>query len=256
MEGASCSQARLVCFLLRFNHSLPNIFMKITFKKLAVMAALSLTTGSAQASLAGFTDFGYTGGTTASWDIFYGPNRVKNFSFETGTAGNPDDSAKPFLLNANVPGWVSNVPFSKATGPIDTDGITIPGNRELFYTFFATTVKFTIYGLVTGTEMDDFAFQTLVAPGSGGAITNVQLNGMDAEVEDVNENDVNYWTWSSLNLAQGSTFQLTFEANTIHSAFDAFQIQTSTEAIPEPSTYALMALGLIVVLYRARKRMA
>lgn len=230
--------------------------MKINFAKLALTLAVGFSITSAHASLSGFTDFEY-GGTTASWDIFYGPNRVKNFIFDTGTVGNPDNSPSPFYLKAEVPGWVVNDPFTKASGPTDTDGATIPGNRDLFYTFMAETVKFTLTGYVTGAVMDNFSFQSLLASGSGGGITNVLLNGFSADFEDVNENDVNFWTWSELNLIQGSAFTLTFETDTQHSALDAFQIQTDTQAVPEPSTYALLAMGgLGLFFYRIRKRMA
>lgn len=228
--------------------------MQIRKLALSIATALVASAGLSQAVLTNFTDFNY-GGNTASWDIFYGANYLPTFTFATGTVGNPSDTAQAINLVAVNPGYVAGNFGTYATGPLDSNGSTIPGNRELFYTFFANPVKFTITGLVTGTELDNIAFQALVGIGSNGSITNVSLNNVAAATSGITSG-VNFWTWNDLNLTQGSRFTLTFETNVQHIAFDAFQIQTDTTVVPEPSTYALIVIGLALVLVRFRKRLA
>jgi hypothetical protein len=238
--------------------------MKRTISKTALrfaMAALAFGASilPSQASLINFQDFGL-GGTTAGWDTFYGANYLPAFSFDTGTAGNPiTGSAGHLTLKAVNPGHIPGPPSpanGQATGPVDSDGATRPGNRDLFYTFFASTVNFSITGWVAaGQTLDDFAFQALVAPGSAGGISNIMLNGAAAD-DSGTAGGVGYWTWAGLNLDEGSQFTLSWQTTSQHSVLDAFQVQTDAGVVPEPSAYALLGLGLVALMVLKRRSSA
>jgi len=210
-------------------------------------AAVLCTSSLSHAALTNFTDYNL-GGTTASWDIFYGPNYEPVFNFTTGTPSNPLDSDydEEFTLTASVTGT--------ATGPAGPTP-PAPGNREYFYTFFATSVKFTIWGMVgEGETLDNFALQILQASGGQGGISNIQFNGAYADVSGVNGSSVQYWTWGDLGLQAGESFKISFEMNTEHSNLDAVQIQMDAQAIPEPSTSLLLGIGTAFALWNTRRR--
>lgn len=211
-----------------------------------------------QASLINFQDFSL-GGVTASWDTFYGPNYQQTFNFVTTGAGNSvSGTTENFMIRAFNPGHIPGPPSpanGQATGPIDTDGATRPGNRDLFYTFFATTVKFSLHGTVgVGQTLSDFVFQAHVAAGSAGGISNILLNNVEADDSGVSGvGNVGFWEWDTLNLVEGDHFTLTWETTTQHSALDSFQIQTDAGVVPEPSTYALLGLGLLTLVVLKRR---
>lgn len=197
-----------------------------------------------RAALTAFTDFSL-GGTTAGWDIFYGSNYLPTFIFSTGTAGNPiTGSSDNLALIAENPGYMGGNFSTYATGPTGSDN-NVPGDRETFYTFFASEMNFSINGAVAdGETLNSFVFQSLNSSGSAGGLSNVLLNGVAADTSGTNLDGVDYWTWSDLNLTSGTTFSLSFDTLNAHTGLDAMQIQTDVEVVPEPSTYMLIALGL------------
>lgn len=225
-------------------------------------AAVLCTSSLSHASLDGFDDYDL-GGTTASWDIFYGIKYQPNYSFETGTAGNAvvNGLGENFILgvsvNSFIPGvtpWQHNPANGVATGPIEPISGN-PNSGEKFYTYNATSVTFTIYGMVgEGETLDVFVFQVFQDAAGAGGLSNVKFNNSSTLNTSVNGNGVQYWIWSGLGLQENTSFQLTFELNTQHSNIEALQIQMDAQAVPEPSTWMLIGLGSALVLWNTRRR--
>ena len=213
-------------------------------------AAVLCTSGLSHATLDGFDDY-ELGGTTASWDIFYGPSYQTTFNFTTGSAGNPLDSEydENFTLTASKTGGV-------ATGPSGTSmGEPPPGNRDMFYTLFATNVTFTIWGMVgEGETLNNFVLQISQIPGAPAGLQNVKFNGLSTVNFGANVNGVNYWGWSGLGLQAGQSFKISFDLPDNHNNIDAVQIQMDAQSIPEPSTWMLIGLGSAFALWSTRRR--
>jgi hypothetical protein len=231
---------------------------KMKFASFLAAALLSAVSVS-HADLAGFTNHNL-GGTTASWDIYYGPNYLPVFTFSTGTVGNPIVNSPGELdLVANVTSWQPGPPIpanGQATGPIDSNGSTIPGNREQFYTFFGS-IAWNVAGLNT-TAMDTFTFQVGIESGSGGSLTNMTLNGIAPSSTGFDSGSgIGFWTWTGLGIAADSNFSLYWNTGN-HIGLDAFQIQSDAilTAVPEPSVtaFGIGASVLALALLGRRKR--
>jgi len=218
-------------------------------------------TSSLHADLSNFTDY-QLGGVSASFDIWYGDNYLQQFSYDSGTAGNPLlGSQSTITLIADVPNWVDSGPaspaapqFGNATGPIGSGGLQagVPGNREQFYTLWGNPVDFSIAG-ATETPWETVALQL-----NGSAISNPLLNGL-APTSFTYDEDSEYGVamWQGLGYAQGTNYSLNWSAGGQHHAYDALQLQAGPQAIPEPATIALVLLGAAVfTFYRLRRRHA
>ncbi len=73
--------------------------------------------------------------------------------------------------------------------------------------------------------------------------------------EGANTFGIYQWTWSGLNITSGSSFEITATSSANHVSLDAARLtNTAAAAVPEPSTYALIALGLGVVVIASRAR--
>jgi len=223
---------------------------------MSLFAALMVAgAGISHATLTDFVDYDL-GGYTSSWDTFSSGNYLKNFSYQTGTSGTPSTSEAPMTLNATVPGWAAGGFSTWATGPLDSNGSTVGGNQDLFYTFFASSVLWNIGGTVNSDEpLTEFVFQAKVASGSAGGLTNVLLNGVSESSSDFDAaTNVYTWTWTDLNYSKGAFYNLTWDTDTQHSVIDSYQVQADAQAVPEPTTWALMALALGAVLWMKRGR--
>ncbi len=60
------------------------------------------------------------------------------------------------------------------------------------------------------------------------------------------------WTWDVSGLGLSTGFSLEWDS-IAHTAFDNITL-TQTNAVPEPSTYALLALGVVAIAIRLRRR--
>ena len=227
--------------------------MSLLHKLSITVAALGAAVASSQAALTNFTGYGLSG-TTASWDVFAGANYLQAFSFSTVDTGNSITGYTGDLtLNATIPGWVSSSMFTKATGPTGSDGSTIPGNRELFYTFFASQVNWGISGAVEeNTATVVLQFQN--TSGSAGGLSNMTLNGIPAIGSTDPTTLVTTYSWSDLDLETGDAFALAWTNNSQHSAFDAFQLQTGNGAVPEPSALVLAGISMLGLTARRKRR--
>jgi hypothetical protein len=135
-----------------------------------------------------------------------------------------------------------------------------PGTTDQFYTFFGAT-SWTISGTAS-VAIDKLAFQIRMSPpasSSGatsttfyspllngvGATAQLTATGLDADPDGFAAQgfDIVQWNWSGLNIAAGETFSLTFAnpAGGYHVAIDSMAVDV--QAVPEPSTLALIALA-------------
>ena len=222
-------------------------------KLLLVATALGSTLVSSQATLLNFDDHAL-GGTTASWDIFYGGNYLPSFSYQTGTTGNPIlDSPSNLTLNMQVVGFKPSFPSPNyATGPLDSDGGTVPGNHEEFYTFFSSNGAWSI-NMTTLGEVDHIVFQIQEIDVDASALSAVFLNGIAGSMTFDTSTDVSTWEWTGLNLDAGSNVSLTWTTGQ-HASFDAFQLQVDAQAVPEPTVAALMVCSAAALVLRRRVR--
>ncbi len=246
--------------------------MKVSFFKSLIAAASIVAAGSASASALGYTDYSATLGANASWGLWdtfpagtpYGTlgsirvGPISNVAADSGTTG-VSLSATYGALN----------PPAGAIPPslIQADGQGI-SNGE-FYTGGVTT-SFSLLGEATS----DISLvylqikQDLTAAPNGGDLasyfTTITINGaapLDAVAGDsFMDGTINFsiTTWTFVvDISAGEQFALNFSGGVGgHRAFDGIRIDTDggIQAVPEPSTYALIGLGIATVLWTARRR--
>ncbi|HEY5791782.1 MAG TPA: PEP-CTERM sorting domain-containing protein [Chthoniobacterales bacterium] len=245
--------------------------MKKTF--LSILTGLALGTGVSHAVTTGLQSDLVSGGSTsyALWDVFPGPYRVGPGAPAGGTAISAwpytftySSSAAPATLTATA---TASAPFANyITGPTDADGGTIPGNRDLFYTFFAA-VDWKIQSISTTdvTEMAlqisydtastlDFSSITLTG-NSGGVPAPVFTRGDEFTTAGGYNRAVAAWVWTGLDIHAGENFSLAFSNPTSsHFGLDAIRLDTNAEMVPEPSSWLLLGLGAGFILWQRRKR--
>jgi len=224
--------------------------MNSVFKFTIILGALAASALSSQAASINFTNYNL-GGVTASWDVFAGGNRLPSWSFSTADAGNSIQGyAGDLALVATVPGYTAGNFMSYSTGPIDSDGSTIPGDRQMFYTLFGA-VNWTV-SAVAQEAMTTVVLQVQNYAGSAGGVSNMTLNGITA-TGTTDAALVTTYAWEGLNIAAGDALNVAWSTATAHSVFDGFQLQTGTGAIPEPSALLLVGGSVLGMAFR-RKR--
>jgi len=215
------------------------------------LTLLQLSAYRCEATLVHFTDYNLEG-VSGSWDIFYGANYLPVFEFPTGTTGNPMlDSTSELVLRATVTTWVagSPAPFrQQATGPIGSDS-AIPGDRESFYTFFAGNINWDISGTAAA-AWDTVILQARIDGGSNSSMTNIRFNSLAATTSFDVGTGVGTWRWNGLSVSPGDAYGFTWQSGT-HTGFDAFQVQMGV--VPEPATWALLGLGVAIVMLRRNR---
>lgn len=214
-----------------------------------ILGAIAASAVSSQAAVTNFIDHNL-GGITATWDIFAGANRIPSWMFSTVDSGNSIEGYHSDLnLSATVPGYVAGSSMTQATGPIDSDGSTPGGDRQLFYTFFGA-VSWNVSA--TAEEATDTVILLIQnVQGSAGSTSNVTLNGVTA-TGTTDANRVTTYRWDNLSISSGDAINLTWATNTPHSVFDAFQLQTGT--IPEPSGMVLAGVSLLGLAARRSRK--
>jgi len=219
------------------------------------VALLQLSASRCEATLVHFTDYNL-GGVSGSWDIFYGVNYLPVFEFETGTIGNPMlGSPSELVLRATVTTWVAGPPApfrQQATGPLGSDS-AIPGDRESFYTFFAGNINWDISGTAAA-AWDTVILQARIDGNSNSSMTNIRFNSLAAATTSFDVGtSVGTWRWNGLSVSLGDAYGFTWQSAT-HAGFDAFQVQMGVVPVPEPATWALLGLGVAIMMLRKNRR--
>lgn len=212
-------------------------------QKTAVFLAMGLLSINAFATPSGLTNYAVSPGSISLWDVFPGANYQPGYTFVA--------IGEPLSLNVTNAGT--------ASGPVDADGGTVPGNRDQYYTFFATSA-FNIAD-TADTNLQTVVLQAKYQPGGGGGLLNVLFNGSTASSVVTGlaftdpgtdyQRQITTWTWENINVSQGQAINLAWEMG-VHSTFDA--VQLDLVAVPEPGTLAFLAVGTAALLGLARRR--
>lgn len=221
--------------------------MKIKRQWLFLTAALVyLSINSLEAST-----LGLPGGSTgyATWDTFSGIS----FSSDVPDASNTTyytltlDSA---LAGGSTPGsgeriYQAGAPYTPAPTQYPYN-FTIHGTVNQEFTEFTLAIKYTS---PTSGDPEDFFNVTL----DGGAPATGMLLG--TVTHDSNTFNIVTWTWTGLNYSPtgDNNFSISVTSAGNHVSVDAIQ------AVPEPSTYALIGLGLAALYFfrpQARNKQA
>lgn len=208
-----------------------------TFKKLVVAAALSLTLPAfADVVFLTFEGIGnqvpvgdyYNGGGGPNYGVSFSPDTLAIIDEDAGGTGNianePSPSTVMFFLNAN------NAILTFAAG--FTEGFS-------FYYSSSEAASVTVYDGLNGT---------------GNVLGTL---GLDAQYDDNCSGDPNgaYCNWTAVGVAfAGTAKSIDFGGTANRVAFDNITFGSDVPVIPEPSTYALMALGLAGIGLATRRR--
>jgi hypothetical protein len=188
------------------------------------------------------------------------------FSSSAFAAGNTWDSATPWgsATTAQYAEWNT---FDSATSDTTPDigsgaslsvspagGFLFSGNIYTFNSVPAFTVN------LAGVIGDVFDVYLRVATQGNTLLSTATLNGVSAssvlaytgasDLGSGSEQEL-YWVWN--NVTGASTYAFTFTASAPHLLLDQVSVAT-VAAVPEPSTYGMLALGLGVVGMIARRK--
>jgi len=233
----------------------------MTIASRSVLAAISLLgmACAAQATLLGLTDplgapssgsVGY-----ATWDTFVDADTVSNSAISILPAS--PTSSNTDVFSANLSGSMG--------GSVTGSGDRIYNGTGATSAAFNLTISGTIL-----VNINTITLQIKLTPPSGYTQTNffnVSLNSTagsavltdDGTGEIVNggEMGVITYTWTNLDLQADSAFNIVITSPAAgHASVDAFRLDASTSAVPEPSTYAMLLAGVGIVLWVKRRRFA
>lgn len=126
--------------------------------------------------------------------------------------------------------------------------LTINGTATASITTLSLVIKFSPPSVGTAEN-----FFTITMDGTSSDSFPIYLGNSQ---EGANNFQIYQWTWSGLNLANGSDFAFSIGSGSDHISIDALQLSNMT-AVPEPSAFGLMAAALGgFVLRRSRARRA
>lgn len=230
--------------------------MKLLPKILTGALVALMTSGAAHASSVGFID---RGGSFALFDVFM-PEGVPVSGLYTPLTVTHQGPA------AEGGGQATRGADFSAAISVDMEGgryLTSSGFERIYQGLGATDAPFllSIDG-VANTDISGFSLQLKYNLGSAGDINtffSVTLNGSSATsvqnrgVASDNGYTIMEFAWTGLALEQNDAFTFAITGGEAHASLDAVRL----EVIPEPSTYALLAIaGAGIALVRRRRKSA
>lgn len=146
-----------------------------------------------------------------------------------------------------------------ATGPLGSDGGSVgdAGDREQFYTFMSSNGAWSM-NMAAVQDVSQVIFQVQEIsdeqdPLETSVIPAIFLNGIAGTLSFDTDTFVSTWTWTGLDVDAGSGLSLTWNTGQ-HQGFEAFQLQTDGQVIPEPTAAALVACSGLALILRRRTR--
>ena len=254
--------------------------MKLTGYRSLVAAVTLASAGLAHATSLNYADYSGSLGENASWSLwdvfpanpagppYYVPT-AKSFSNLSHTTGDNSGAILQATLSGGNPGALA-LPDSASTA------------GSILYTGGATA-SFTIYAQAV-TDISTFVLQIKQDGTNPSNPSQSDISGLTAEFSPVISINgeapiafslsqvsaafaepsggtegwtVTTWAWSGLDIGAGDIFSVSFQNAGDHLSMDGFRIDADGQmAVPEPSTYALLAMGVGGVLWMMRRRAA
>jgi PEP-CTERM motif len=234
----------------------------------SLFAAASLAAaGFAHAAPTGYTDYSTSlGGSWSLWDAFpagpVGPpfnlgaaSPFSGRSADTGTSG----AVMSASYGTGFPG-ASGLPDGLGT----ENSEIYTGGASAAFSISAKTMG-TLDTLVlqikqdagSGSMLDTSGLESYFVPTLNGIVAiNSSFGDPFTDSATSDSMVITTWIWTGLDIDAGQLINLSFDgAAGKHISMDGFRIDADTQlAVPEPSTYALIGLGLGVVLWSVRRR--
>jgi len=208
-----------------------------------IATALIATATLSHATLAGMPS---TDGTLfATWDVF----------------GNVPPGPPPASLFSNLAPNQSDAALFSATLTSETNGLLL-GSGDRIYEMgnpFDLTINGTAAGSITTLSLQ----MKFTAPsvGSSADFFSISLTGggtaaqayLGSVTEGANTFSIYQWTWTGLSIPASSSLEISISSPAEHVSVDTIRLtNTAAAAVPEPSTYALIVLGLGAVVIASR----
>lgn len=218
--------------------------------KTAGLAALLLA-GIPTLSMATTVGLPYTSGDYATWDTFSGP------TFSNANPGISNGDRFSSALTSTGGGLLTGSGDRIYGGAMADDAsfsFTINVNAHYAIDTFSLALKFSHPNPDAIPALDYTDFFTSITLNGDGA-TPVFLGGT-GEITNGQEMGVVQWTWTDLSFFNGDSFSVNIfsPARTGDAAAHVSVDAVSVTAVPEPSTYALLALGAVVAVMTFRRR--
>lgn len=177
-------------------------------------------------------------GSYAIWDNF----SANNFTGETPDSSNTGAFSSTLALtsSAMLLGGADNRVYGNA-GTID---FTLSNVATTGIGTLALQLKFTSPAFTTAANLFTV---NLTGVGAG---TQAFLGTV---TEGANTFNIYQWSWTGLSIAPSSSFEITAHASADHCSVDTVAISDAI-AVPEPSTYALMALGALALVLKVSRK--
>jgi hypothetical protein len=244
--------------------------MKVSFLKSLLAAATIAAAGAANASPLGYTNWSAGLGANASWglwDTFPGGGlwtdgvttmaaQFSNLGSSLGTSGaslSASFGAENTMIGRTPAALIQADGQGNVGGEVYTGGVTssfsisgvVTSNISTVYLQIKQDIGAGSAGNLAGYFTPNLAGGTLLDASAGAVFADGTINY-----------SVTTWTFA-VDLSAGEQFTLNFNGAAFgHKAFDGIRIDTDggIQAVPEPSTYAMLGLGLAVALWAARRR--
>ncbi len=214
---------------------------------------------SAQATTLGLSDpLGNPASTAdvgyALWDSFADADSGSVLAFSNAAPGSSDtDRFSPLSLSVSMTGGMVTGSGVRIYNGVGADSaafnLTLDGTVTAGIDTITLQLKFTTPDTATGlTRLTFFTVNLNGLP----AASVVQTNSGTGEIAGGNEQGVVTYSWANLNWESGQNISLSITSPASgHVSVDAVRVDAS--AVPEPSTYVLLALSLCATLFLGKR---